>query len=189
MSTTVIRLTNKTRNGRVVAKRVITRAYLPSKLELQAIFDNLKFWGGTAVGNFTSAYYHCSTETGVNSIQILHFGGSPVGFQGSIKTSSVRVRPVNDFMSRIVYQLRDYVNGCGWIYYIEDLGAGLYKYYYAYPVAYEVAKTWGTSGHLTGTIGFDAIGDGFSNTVKIVNKLNELGESDKAADYCYNLEI
>ena len=95
------------------------------------------------------------------------------------KTASYKVRPVRDFESTEVYALRDVVGG-GWIYDIEDLGGGDFKYYIVPDVDLETTSTFGTAGIDTFVVDAD---DGKQNTIDIL----AIDDTAPAFVYCDEL--
>jgi uncharacterized protein (TIGR02145 family) len=151
--------------------------YLPSIIELGLMYTNLKSEG---VGDFANAVYWSSSEfSNVNAwVYDFDFGI----LEGDLpKTDDLNVRPVRDFTSTEVHNLKDFVEG-GWVYAIEDLG-GSYKYYIAAPEDLAGTYEWGAHGFVSGASGM-ALGTGKGNTATLVAYLAFLGENGKAAQVC-----
>lgn len=161
--------------------------YLPSASptpggEMWAIKTNLIDEG---VGDFDIAkFYHTSSEdpSGTTPLMLQY---DPMGFMGWWITTGAHgnnlyVRPVRDFTSAEVYNLREFVGG-GYVYYIEDLG-GTYKYYICAPIDYEVKRVWG-DGSILG-ITNSGIGDGKQNTLDVL----AIDPTAPASLYCNELE-
>jgi len=149
--------------------------YLPSYNELLQIYTNLYL---ESIGDFGIHIYLSSTQNATNEAKAYNF---QLGLASNpSKTSSYYVRPVRHFTSSTVFSLGDF-GQAGYIFYIDPLGGGSYKYYEAAKVNLEVQKTWGlTTNNIVGTS--SDIGTGAANTALIVAV-----ETGKAANYCSEL--
>lgn len=157
--------------------------YLPSKDELNAMYVNLHSEG---VGEFADRQYWTSSEhsTNNNFARLQDFSNGNVAFED--KTITQFIRPIRDFISTDLYALKDFEGG-GWIFHIEDLGEGSYKYYVAASSNAPTTLMWGASGIITGATG-TAIGTGKANTASIIATLDSIPEIEKAAQYCDNYD-
>lgn len=155
--------------------------YLPSKNEIEAIYAELHNGGLIDMNNI----YWSSSEYNSDYSYYFSYGLSSY----DRKTDPWVIKPIRDFISTEVYALRDFEGG-GWIFYIEDLGGGNYKYYVAPPNDNDsiTSLQWGASGHTVGGTG-TTIGAGKSNTATIVAALEALNQTGKAAQYCNDLII
>lgn len=176
-----------TENLKETKKHEITSDwYLPSIMELQAVYDNLHNVP-EPIGDFSSLDYGSSTEDGAAGWKGINFNdGSTLGIG---KIYERLIRPVRHVISSNSYDIKDEIGG-GYVFYIEDLGGGEYKYYIVSKVDNEEYLEfeddhveWGTD---LGT--GENIGDGEGNTNLIIDDVDFDGQYP-AAEYCDNLDV
>jgi hypothetical protein len=97
------------------------------------------------------------------------------------------MRASRDFISTTVYALRDIGQAGGWIYYIESLGGGSYKYYECAITDIKVSgsvvtRAWSnvTGSAVTGT--GTAVGTGKANTLLIIAQPMQTASAAKMCD-------
>ena len=147
--------------------------YLPSIDELIEMRQELYLHG---VGGFSNLTYWSSSERNAAWAWLHYF--STEGVSNYYKNVNNRVRPVRDFTSSTIYQLRDEGPSGGFIFHITDLGGGEYKYYEAAPYGWynggdDPTFQWGGRGVLIDNTG-TAIGTGKQNTEIIIDFFNSL---------------
>lgn len=137
--------------------------YLPARNQVVKILTEIHDEG---LGSF-SGKLMCSTTIKflllVETFYYWNFNSS-VWVTNGDKSTNYKVRPVRDFESTEVYALRDVVGG-GWIYDIEDLGGGNFKYYVVADIDLETTTTFGTAGVDTFVVDSN---DGKQNTIDIL---------------------
>ncbi len=176
-----------TENLKETKKHEITSDwYLPSIMELQAVYDNLHNVP-EPIGDFSSLGYGSSTENGANGWEGINFNdGSTLGIGKIYKRL---IRPVRHVISSNSYDIKDEIGG-GYVFYIEDLGGGEYKYYIVSKVDNEEYLEFEVSHGEYGTdLGTgENIGDGEGNTNLIIDDVDFDGQYP-AAEYCDNLDV
>jgi len=167
---------------RLVRSVIIPETYedwfLPSILELNAMYNNLHYLHG--VGGFVSANYWSSSEdTDINALYQLFTTG---GLFSRAKTEIARVRACRSFTDDIgAYSLRDTGPAGGLIFYINGT-----TFYEAAPSDQHAGIVWSNITNVfIGTTG-QAIGTGKQNTLDIVG---QAGHTNSAARWCNNLAI
>jgi len=159
--------------------------YLPSKDELTAIYTNLHLEG---IGGYsTFKRYWTSTEVyAFSAWRTKSISFADGGVNNSLRdvSYSYYTIPVRSFISNDVYALKEFVVN-GWVFEKTDLGGGSFKYYVSAVSSSVVLKQFGCMGVEIGSTG-ELVGTGDSNTELILAKLTELGETNKAAQYCKN---
>lgn len=157
--------------------------FLPSKDEMQEIHTNVHAYG---LGNFkTSIKYFTSSEYDSDYVWVFDFYGGGTFYHdmnGQKWITGNIIRPIRTFTTNIIYNLRDQGPAFGYIFHIDDIGGGYYKYY-------EVCSTelgpfglitWSNVIHtLVGTS--TDFGTGQANTLAIIN---QSGHTDSAANSC-----
>jgi hypothetical protein len=149
--------------------------FLPSKDELQKIYDELYLFG---IGAFGAASHWSSSEDGALKAWRLDF---PSGtYFSTTKGDGYNITAVRTFVSAYIYALRDF-GQAGYIFHIVDNGDGTFTYYegglaFGFP-----GQRWSNISALAGTN--TAIGSGNANTNLIIG---QAGHIDSAALLCYN---
>jgi uncharacterized protein YdeI (BOF family) len=137
--------------------------YLPAYSQIAKIITEIHDEG---LGSFSGQLMSSTTnyETIIEETFWYYDFGTESWNNGGDKSTNYKVRPVRDFESTEVYALRDVVGG-GWIYDIEDLGGGNFKYYVVPDIDLETETTFGTAGVDTLVVDAD---DGKKNTIDIL---------------------
>jgi hypothetical protein len=161
------------------------RWYLPTFSDLNTMYTNLKNYG---VGDFSSdasVYYWSSTETGTTTAYSVRF--SSYAFKNASKSDSEKmyVRACWDFISNASYNLRDTGPRGGLIFYITYEGDGYSKYYEAASTDASTNCYWSNVIDSTCGANSSGIGDGLSNTRKILTQSGHTSSAAEEATY-YN---
>ena len=161
---------------RVFKSYANTDWFLPSRDELDAMYDNLKTYG---VGEFVNDSYWSSSEYNANGANSINFTDGTMSLNMG-KLSPIRVRACRSFIGNVgEYALRSTGPGGGLIFYILDDT----KYYEAAAMDQDESESWSNVSGAIGTTG-TAIGDGFDNTDEIIG---QVGFTDGAAKVCKDL--
>lgn len=156
--------------------------FLPSKLELKAMYDELKVYG---VGGFLTGEtdrYASSSEYDANQAYGISFNdGSDWVYA---KNGDLRVRACRMWWTTLSYSLRDIGPEGGLIFAIVDQGGGNYILYEAASEDQSEAQAW--SNVISSAIGTTEtfFGYGYDNTQDIIN---QIGHTDSAAKVCDDL--
>ena len=152
--------------------------FLPSKDELQAMYDNLFLYG---VGDFSGSIlnrYWSSSEYDLDQVYVLYFQTGAWG--AYFKTTNNYIRQCRTFTSSVIYALRDVGPGGGLIFNIVDNGTD-YTYLEAGSADISLA-TWSNITNVAiGTTG-TAMGTGQANTTAIINQVGHTASAAKLCD-------
>lgn len=165
--------------------------YEPSKDELQAMYDNLHLLG---VGNFSNSWdaYWSSSEVDGTTAYGLKFATGVMSAKNKFGGPGYTVRACRSFTSTDVYSLRDLGPAKGLIFYIVDLGGGLFTYYEAEPTESDQHTSWIYLDLQTTEIGITAqgttIGYGLLNSSAISTFAISQGHDIGSYKYCRDLD-
>ena len=151
--------------------------FLPSRDELQAMYDELYLFG---VGGFAATSYHSSSERDFSTEWYKNFITGATSFSG--KNSNYVSRACRYYTTTINYSLRDTGISGGLIFHKVDLGGGLYGYYEAY-LSDNASNVWWDGGNILIGTGL-GIGAGNNNSDLII-----AGSTTSAALLCNNLIV
>jgi len=175
------RLTNK--NGLhltyvVTPPKTYADWFLPSRDELDEMYDELKLYG---YGDFGDDFYWCSSENVfADSAFAQRFSDGYQYFYNKVSIS-YNVRACRSFYSTDTYGLRDTGPAGGLIFYIDGN-----NYFEAAPSDQSASYIWSNINTiLIGTTG-TAIGTGQANTTAIIG---QAGHTNSAAKLCNDLII
>lgn len=153
--------------------------FLPSKDELEQMQIQLHAYG---LGGFGGIYVS-SSELNATLVHTNSFG---TGLGAGYKYTELEIRACRMFTTSTVYALRDIGPAGGYIFIVEDLGGGNYRYFEAEPEQnlniYPFSNITNVAIGTTGT----AIGTGQANTVAIIA---QLGHTASAAKVCDDLIV
>jgi len=170
----------------LLGSSLYTDWFLPSKDELDMMYQNLYLAG---VGGFTEgadAYYWSSSEYNVVGAWDHNFSTNTQGNGG--KGSPYYVRACRKFTAETgLYSLRNVGRAGGLIFHVEHLDEFIDDYYEASKSDTSDEQGWSniTSTLINSTMG-TAIGTGLANTILIIN---QAGHTSSAAKLCNDLEI
>lgn len=148
--------------------------FLPSKDELDMMYDNLKVSG---VGGFFNTLYWSSFEQEASGAWFKSFNDGTRSV--SNKNTCLSIRAARSFVSATIYALRDSGPAGGWIFHIIDNLDGTFTYYECASEDLE-PSIWSNVNEAIGTLS-DAIGEGVNNTAEIIA---QVGHTTSAAKFC-----